>query len=103
MMNDELKQWLLIHHSSFIIHHYENGLRFAAAQREVIIAHADFERVAERRGLDDAYGSTRNDAHLHQTTRDRALASNGEHARMYADAQAVERNGRRAETLGRLN
>src|SRR5215218_2691832 len=88
------------YHSSLITHHYCDRLRLAAAEREVVVADADFEGVAEGRGLDDADGRAGDDAHLHQAARHRALAAHREHARGRARPQAVERDGRRGEPFG---
>src|ERR1051326_919035 len=106
-MSDELKavrlySSLITHHSSlpsFITRHDRDGLGLAASEGEVVVADADFEGVAERRGADDADGRAGDDAHLHQPTRDRALALHGEHARLPARAQAVERRDWRLQAL----
>src|SRR5436305_10131505 len=99
-MSDELKQAASTQHTLLVARYYRDGLSLAAAQRQMVVAHADFERVAERRGLDDADGRSGHDAHLHQAARDRALATHGEHARARADAQAVERRGCRVGAFG---
>src|SRR5215207_5252812 len=93
-MSDEMKICL-----SLIAHHYGNGLGLATAERKVVVAHADFEGVAERRGLDDADGRAWDDAHLHQAARHRARAAHGRHPRV---TTRVERDDCRPDRLGPL-
>src|SRR5215207_9032311 len=92
----------LSHYLSLITHHHGNGLGLAAAQREVVVADADFEGVAERRGLDDADGRAGDDAHLHQAARHRARAAHGRHARVTTSFERVERDGHRPGRVGPL-
>src|ERR1051326_7817936 len=106
-MSDELKavrlySSLITHHSSLpslITRHDRDGLGLAASEGEVVVADADFEGVAERRGAHRSAGRAGDDAHLHHPTRDRTLALHGEHARLPARAQAVERRDRRFKGL----
>ena len=52
-----------------------DGTRFQSTEGQVEVADSDLNRIAKRGGLNDADGNARHNAHLHQSKRNRSVAS----------------------------